>query len=364
VSRGYSAGLRDGIPLVSSHGRVKSTYNVIHWGSLTRAGYRVTSIGGQTMRVHRLVAYAFLGQQPSMSHCEVNHKDGNRQNNHVSNLEFATRSQNVKHSFDTNPKRRTAAETFSKPVIGRLHGTHTWTLYPSMSEASRELNVHVSSVCLCCQKTFKQISGYEFQYAYLEADEILPGEVWHMAREPVTGVLLPPWMVSSYGRVQSSRTRSWESDTGAGYRKVRIRLDGKHRDMFVHRIVARTSLGAPPSPEQAYVNHKDGNGCNNCVSNLEYVTRSENLQHAYAQGRSRVQAALCKPLFASHRTGDDWSYFPSIAAAVKELSISQACISKALRGTVREHLNYRFRSAPREDVPILPGEEWRKFKFA
>ena len=35
---------------------------------------------------------------------EVNHIDGNKDNNHVSNLEWCTRSHNVKHSFDTGLK--------------------------------------------------------------------------------------------------------------------------------------------------------------------------------------------------------------------------------------------------------------------
>lgn len=53
-------------------------------------------------RVHRLVAEYFLPNPDNMK--EVNHKDGNKDNNHVSNLEWCTRSNNVKHSFDTGLK--------------------------------------------------------------------------------------------------------------------------------------------------------------------------------------------------------------------------------------------------------------------
>lgn len=47
--------------------------------------------------VHRLVAAAFLGRCPTGYQC--NHRDGNRINNNVSNLEWVTPSENLKHSF-------------------------------------------------------------------------------------------------------------------------------------------------------------------------------------------------------------------------------------------------------------------------
>ena len=54
-------------------------------------------------RVNRLVAQHFLPNPDNLP--EVNHIDGNKENNHVSNLEWTDRSRNVKHSFDTGLKR-------------------------------------------------------------------------------------------------------------------------------------------------------------------------------------------------------------------------------------------------------------------
>lgn len=53
----------------------------------------------KTFRIHRLVALHFI-ENPK-NKLEVNHKDWNKNNNHVSNLEWMTRSENVQHSFDT-----------------------------------------------------------------------------------------------------------------------------------------------------------------------------------------------------------------------------------------------------------------------
>lgn len=102
---------------VSNHGRVCTVRRRPKVLTLTRqkSGYLYAMIEvcgkPKKCRVHRLVAQAFL---PNPDHLtEINHKDGNKENNHVGNLEWATRSQNVKHSFDTglkHPHRWTADE--------------------------------------------------------------------------------------------------------------------------------------------------------------------------------------------------------------------------------------------------------------
>lgn len=56
-------------------------------------------------------------------------------------------------------------------------------------------------------------------------------------------------------------------------------------DFRVHRLVAAAFLG--PAPRGSEVNHKDCNPQNNHVANLEYVTHTENMRHAWDNGRIR-----------------------------------------------------------------------------
>ena len=67
-------------------------------------GYLDLTISGKSKLVHRLVADCFLGQSANK---EINHKDGNKRNNHVSNLEWCDRSHNIKHSINTLKNKHT-----------------------------------------------------------------------------------------------------------------------------------------------------------------------------------------------------------------------------------------------------------------
>lgn len=60
--------------------------------------YTNTFVGGKSRAVHRLIVETWLGEIPKGM--QVNHIDGNRQNNSVRNLEICTPSENVQHAFD------------------------------------------------------------------------------------------------------------------------------------------------------------------------------------------------------------------------------------------------------------------------
>lgn len=70
---------------------------------------------------------------------------------------------------------------------------------------------------------------------------------------------------------------------GNGYLFVFLKRDGTRQKMFIHRLVAQAFLENPHN--KPIVNHKDSDRGNNLLSNLEWVTDSENTKHAYANGR-------------------------------------------------------------------------------
>ena len=93
------------------------------------------------------------------------------------------------------------------------------------------------------------------------------------------------YQVSNLGNVRSIRfnkirnMKSWDSH---GYRAVELCMNNNRYTVGIHRLVALTFI---PNPEnKPEVNHKDRNKSNNNVENLEWVTQSENVAHAYRHG--------------------------------------------------------------------------------
>lgn len=70
-----------------------------------------------------------------------------------------------------------------------------------------------------------------------------------------------------------------------GYRTVHI--DHYDKPEFVHRLVAEVFVPNDDPVHKTDVNHRDGNKLNNDYTNLEWVTRSDNVKHAYKNGLNR-----------------------------------------------------------------------------
>ncbi len=75
-----------------------------------------------------------------------------------------------------------------------------------------------------------------------------------------------------------------------GYYVVTLCVNGKRTTVRVHLLVARAFLTRPAETE---VNHIDGNKLNNYLLNLEYVSRSENMLHAYRTGLNKGKRKKC-----------------------------------------------------------------------
>lgn len=73
-----------------------------------KGGYQRVSIGGHHVLVHVAVAEAHIGPKPAGF--EVNHKDGDKRNNAVTNLEYVTPAANVRHSIDVLRTERAPGE--------------------------------------------------------------------------------------------------------------------------------------------------------------------------------------------------------------------------------------------------------------
>ena len=90
---------------ISNHGNVQNDKT----GRLLKArpdnkGYMRVNLAGKDQKVHRLVALHFLINPKPNDYSLINHKDGDKSNNHESNLEWCNNSMNIKHAVDTGLK--------------------------------------------------------------------------------------------------------------------------------------------------------------------------------------------------------------------------------------------------------------------
>ncbi len=89
--------------------------------------------------------------------------------------------------------------------------------------------------------------------------------------------------------------------SNSGYARVVVYVDGKHKSVLVHRLVAELFLSGPKKEQ---VNHIDGNKRNNNAANLEWCTRSENSKHAVLIGLYKPPTVTEKFLQAARKRGE------------------------------------------------------------
>lgn len=164
----------EGFYKVSNLGRIKSLYNRYHKGEIIlkncfdSAGYVIVMLCKDNIRftktVHRLVAESFLGK----SELHVNHKDGNKSNNNIENIEFVTMSQNTRHAIENGlfkPNIYNIAIKSRKKVVQKNFDTNEKiAVYESAHEASRRTGINRGNICSVCRGEDEFTGGYKWEY--------------------------------------------------------------------------------------------------------------------------------------------------------------------------------------------------------
>jgi len=167
------------------------------------------------------------------------------------------------------------------------------------------------------------------------------------------------YKVSNYGNVKTLYANPPKimkpTRSSTGYYHLQLYKNGKSKTVAVHTIVTHAFLGNPYGKE---VNHIDGDKSNNNVSNLEYVTKSQNQLHAIKHnlrpkspmtGRFGADSPTSRIILQYDMNGNFLKKWVGISETARVLGINSSTISSCINGKGKSAGGYMWK-------PYLGGE--------
>lgn len=135
--------------------------------------------------------------------------------------------------------------------------------------------------------------------------------------------------------------------SNCGYYKVQLYKNGHPQMFYVHRLVAEAFIPNPNKKSQ--VNHIDGIKSNNCLTNLEWVSPSENQKHSISLGLRSSSPMVgkigklnhqSKPIMQFSKSGDLIKVWDCISDASRYFNCKPSNISNCASGRYKSSQGY------------------------
>lgn len=263
---------------ISSNGQVWSSYSDDITSQRVHVGYQSVNIGYPNQKfihIHRLVAIMFLNNDSNLP--IVNHKDGDKLNNNLSNLEWVTVLQNNLHSINVLNNR----------------------------PKNNQLNIKTDTP-----------DGVEI--------DIFIG-----------------YIITKHGQVYSIKYKRFlkPSLNDNGY----YRVSTKNKNYYIHRLVAFAFLNSPDDNSQTQVNHKNLNKLDNRADNLEWMSPSENNKHSVEFNPDQYKHLQKKVACLNKDTNEIIQIYNGIKEASRLTEVNSGSIVKVCKNVRPTAGNYKWK---------------------
>lgn len=311
---------------VSSLGNVRNKKTGRILKPVVKGGYLGVGLSNiiekKNFRVHQLVCKAFIPNIQNKP--QINHKDKNKANNNVNNLEWVTAKENNEHrSFGVKQTTNQNLQVYRIDI----KTNQILEKYNSIQEASEWLisnnycdnNTSARGGISCVIRNVYK-SSFGFRWEKIEQNS-LENEEW---REIIiNNEKMSDYFVSSLGRFKNKKNVIMNDykPHHSGYIYVRVNT----QKYALHRLVAQTFI--PNLQKKPFVNHIDGNKTNNTVNNLEWCTCKENNLHNFKVGLNK---GFTRRVAQYDLDMNEIKQFDRIIDASKELQICYGSIKAVL----------------------------------
>ncbi len=220
--------------------------------------------------IHRLIADTFIDNDDPDNKKMVNHKDGNKLNNHVSNLEWTTAGENNLHAIKTGLRK-----IHTRPIIITDSEGDSFE-YQTHEEAAKCAKINSRTIRDALKNGTKP---FGWSIVYKNTKDI---KVNVDLSEFKTIIKYPNYMINPSGDIYgktSKRILQIKPKNANGYLVLSLRDNikkNKRVQIYLHKILAETFIPNPNKlPE---VNHIDHNKSNCSLENLEWCDRATNMR--------------------------------------------------------------------------------------
>ena len=212
---------------VSCHGKIRNKKTKRLLSQNLRNGYYSVCLYDpetdkkKTVNVHRIVAETFLSNPLE----NVNHINGNKMDNNLSNLEWVTSQQNARHALTNGLLKPHTRKVNQFSLDGDFIAT-----FDSITDASTKTNTNskrISDVCKGKRKTTNN-----FKWEYVDNDNVIENVVG----KEIQGY--PNYLITESGEIYSKRLKKFliQKKSKNGYYLVKLCNNGKMTDAYVNKL--------------------------------------------------------------------------------------------------------------------------------